>query len=420
MEAISGTRFKLFPQPSFVEAFEEPEVVFVSSPAGSLSPGPADHRMYTLFPVGKDAPYGIAPQGGGDIAAPPWEGDIHPPPEPDEDGHFDYLEPGTPQFEAAHLFGTIRFVLDIWEGYFGREIPWHSAKHFDRVELSILPSLDNAYSGYGFIEVGGSRKHGLYKPYSLNFDVIAHEVGHAIVYSEVGIPDPETAIGEYFGFHESAADLVALISSLHFNSLVDHLLMTTRGNLYTLNVASRMAELSENEQIRIAANDVRLSAFAKGWVKEHHLSQPLTGAFFDILVDIFHEVLVEEGMISSEMEDLSDRLLASPDYEPVMQGLFDEAFAASPDGFKAALLHARDVLGTYLAETWQRLDPDYLDYVDVAEAFLQVDAELSEGRFQRLSVGNFEMREIGQVRVGPQLEPLGKDSHANSVRTLVP
>lgn len=414
-----GTRFRLYPQAPVSEAFAEPEVAIVSSPAGSLSAGPADHRMYALFPIGKQEPYGIAPEGGDDVPMPPWEGEIHPPPEPDADGHFDHLEPGTPQFECAHLFGTVRFVLDVWEGYFGREIPWHSARHYERIELSMLPALQNAYSGYGFIEVGSNLRDGQYKPYSLNFDVIAHEVGHALIYSVIGIPDPGTARGEYFGFHESAADLVAMLSSLHFDSLVDDLLETTSGNLYMFNAINRMAELSANEQIRIAANDVRLRAFARGWVKEHQLSQPLTGAFFDIFVDIFHELLLEDGLITPEVEDLSDQLYDSPDYAEIMQAHFDEAFAANPDGFRAELLEARDVLGLYLAETWQRLDPDRLDFVAVAEAFLDVDAEHG-GRFQRLAYGNFKMRDIGDVAVGPQLEPLGADSHAASARTVMP
>lgn len=417
---MEGTRFLLYPQAPFSDAFAEPEVVVVSSPAGSLAPGPADNRMYTVFPIGKAEPYGIAPTGGGDAAMPPWEGDIHPPPEPDDEGHFDYLEPGTPQFEAAHLFGTVRFVLDVWEGYFGHEIPWHSARHYDRIELSMLPSLQNAYSGYGFIEMGSNLRNGEYQPYSLNFDVIAHEVGHALIYSVVGLPDPGTARGEYFAFHESAADLVAMLSSLHFNSLVDDLLLTTSGNLYMFNAINRMAELSANEQIRIAANDVRLRAFAKGWVKEHKLSQPLTGAFFDIFVDIFHEFLMEDGLISPEVEDLSDQLLATPEYADVMQGHFDEAFAADPDGFKSALLEARDILGLYLAETWRRLNADWLDFVDVAETFLQVDAEVNNRRFERLALGNFRMRDIGKVKVGPQLKPLGADSHAASARTVAP
>ena len=417
---MQGTRFKLYPQPDFPDELQEPEVVTVSSPAGSLGEGPSDHRMYTIFPIGKAAPYGINPHPGGDAPMPPWTGDVYPPAMPDAQGHFDYLQPGTPQFEAAHLFGTVRFVLDIWEGYFGRQIPWHSARHYDRLELTILPSLENAYSGYGFLEIGGDRKHGGYRPFSLNFDVIAHEVGHALIYSEVGVPDLSRTTGEYYGFHESAADLVALISSLHFNSLVDRLLHTTSGNLYRLNSITRMAELSGNAQIRIAANDVRLSEFEHGWIKEHQLSQPLTGAFFDILVDLFHECLLDYGAIDAYMEDLSDELLATPQYEPVMQALFDRAFALNPDAFKMALIDARDILGTFLADTWQQIDRNSLNFVDVARVFEAVDRAHTGGRFARLIAGNFAMRDIGRVRVGPQLAPLQDDSHANSVRTVVP
>jgi hypothetical protein len=416
---MDGTRFKLFPQPQFLDDFTEPETVMVSSVPGSLAAGPSDDRMYAIFPIGKSQPYGIAPEGSA-VLAPPWKGDIEAPAFPDAEGHFDYLEPGTPQFETAHLFGTVRFVMDIWEDYFGREIPWQSEGTYDRVELTILPSLENAYSGFGFLEMGGDQKNGGYKPFSLNFDVIAHELGHAIIYSEVGVPDPNHVTGEYFGFHESAADLVALISSLHFNSLVDLLLENTHGNLYMLNSANRMAELSDNTQIRIAANDKRLAEFADGWVKEHHLGQPLTGAFFDIFVDIFHEMLLDYGAISTELEDLSDQLLATSEYAPVMQGLFDEAYAANPEKFKLALIDARDILGTYLADTWQQLKKRDLNFADVAEIFLEVDRQHTGGRFSRIILGNFDIRDIGFVEVGPQLEPLHKDSHANSVRTMRP
>jgi hypothetical protein len=213
---------------------------------------------------------------------------------------------------------------------------------------------------------------------------------------------------------------VALVSSLHFNSVVDDLLLTTRGNLYMFNLFNRMAELSDNDEIRIAANDRRLREFARGWVKEHDLSEPLTGAFFDIFVDLFHDHLVEARVISPEVEDLSDRLLATPQYAPVMQRLFDRAFADHPDDFKLALLDTRDLFGTYLAETWMRLDADHLNYIDVADTFEAVDRDFSGGRYRRHIRGNFDMRDIGYVRVGPQLEPFGHDSHAGSARTLVP
>ena len=85
-----------------------------------------------------------------------------------------------------------------------------------------------------------------------------------------------------------------------------------------------------------------------------------------------------------------------------------------------ALLHTRDILGTYLADTWDVIETDDLNFIDVARVFEAVDRELSGGRYHRLIRGNFDMRDIGFVRVGPQLTPFGKDSHAASVRTVVP
>ena len=53
----TGTRFRLFAQSPVLRGFEEPETVWVSSPAGTLGPGPSDQRMYTVLPIEKK-PYG--------------------------------------------------------------------------------------------------------------------------------------------------------------------------------------------------------------------------------------------------------------------------------------------------------------------------------------------------------------------------
>ncbi len=419
----TGTRVRLFPQPPFLEAFREPEVVVLSPPAGSVGPGPSDDRMYAVLPQGKRLHYGIQQDRFGDsfYYQPPWTGEALPQAVPDANGHFDHLAPGTPQFEAAHLYGSVRFVLDVWEGYFGRRIGWHFERQYDQMELSVLPGFDNAMVGWGFIEVGGhTTGSGEFRPFSLNFDVVAHEVGHAIIYREVGIPTPATAQGEYYGFHESAADLVALLASMHFDSVIDHVLEQTRGNLYALNKLNRFAELTDNEQIRMAANDSRLADFARGWDSEHDLGQPLTGAMFDILVDVFHEQLLDRGLIAPEVEDLSDRLEGLPEYEEVMQAYFDEAFERSPQGFKESLLEARDYVGTYLADTLSLLDPHFLDYTDFSTMFERVDRDITGGRYGRIIRGNFAMRDIGFVEPGPRLSRPGADSHAFSERSLVP
>jgi hypothetical protein len=417
-----GTRFRLFPQPPFGSPIEA-ETVWVSSPAGSIGPGPSDTRMYAIDPVGSKPPYGInhGPFGTPFAYLPPWKGLVAPPVIPDGDGHFDYLQAGMAGFELAHLFGCVRFTLDVWEGYFGRPVPWHFSADYARLELTSLPAFTNAQAGYGFLEVGRYiTQNGAAAPFSLNFDIIAHEVGHLIIYSEIGEPTPATAVGEYYGFHESAADLVALVAAAHFDSVIDSLLEGTRGNLYVINRLNRMGEVSDNEQIRMVSNGVRLAVFANGWRDEHDLSLPLTGAVFDIWVDIFHESLLDRQLVSPEVEDLADQVERVPEYQGLIQSLFDQAYVLDPGGFKEALLEARDYMGRALAHTWWRLTPDYLSYRDVASALLEADRLLSGGRYQRLIARNFALRDIGRIAVGPRLEPPGGGSHAFSARTLAP
>ena len=89
---IIGTRFNLFLQPP--DGGSEPllETVTVSSPAGSIGPGPQDDFMYTIETIGNTEPYGVVRDNRGRyLHLPPWDGPIAPPVEPDADGHFDYL-----------------------------------------------------------------------------------------------------------------------------------------------------------------------------------------------------------------------------------------------------------------------------------------------------------------------------------------
>jgi len=418
-----GTRFKLFPQPPFLEEYGVPEIIEVSSPAGSVGPGPSDHRMFVVDPVNKTHSYGMHADARGEsyLYLPPWDGERYTPVMPDELGHFDYLEPGSREFECAHLFGTVRWVLDIWEGYFGREIEWHFSHAFAQLELILLNHWDNAQSGFGFIEVGYfDSDAGSHLPYALNFDILAHEVGHSIIYAEVGVPVPETEAGEYFGFHESAADLVALISAMHFDSVVDNLLHNTRGNLYTLNKLSRIAELSEYEQVRLAANTRRLSEFVDGWVDEHHLAQPLTGAMFDVFIDIFHSMLHQRGLMHTHLAAMADTLPAQDADEWEIQRQFDAVYENRHEEFKQCLLEARDIIGYWMAFACGHLTPHYFDYNDVMQTMLHADDVITRGRYRYSIEQNFAWRHIGSVSAGPRLPSAQAGGHVNTSRTVIP
>jgi hypothetical protein len=379
--------------------------------------------MRFVWPIGKRYPYGIniGPFGTPFLSLPPWKGPIAPPVEPGPDGHFDHIDIGTPEFEAAHLFAVTHFVMDVWEGYLGHPIRWHFSRDFERLELSILPDWDNGQIGYGYLEVGSARrKDGKILPFSLNFDVIAHEVGHGIIYSEVGVPALDAESGEYFGFHEAAADWVAMIAALHFPSVVESLLRTSRGNLYTYNELNRFSEFSKNEQIRDASNFLKLSDFENGWRDEHKLSEPLSGALFDIFVDVFHEALVETGAIDRSLEDLADIMLNRPEFEPELQAEFDLAYTQDPKAFAFALAETRDLIGEMLVVAWKRLSPDNLSYAKFADAMLAADEALTGGRLNEILLTNFWWRDIGMVRAGPQIGSHSFSSHSCSSRSATP
>ena len=418
-----GTRCRLFAQTPVAEAVEELEMVWLSPPAGSVGPGPSDQRMYVIDPVDKPIAYGqsVAAFGSPILSMPPWSGPLHPPAMPDRAGHLDHIPLGTPEFEAAHVYGAVRYAMDIWEGYLGGPFAWHFDRNHDRLEIVLLRHMANATAGYGYMEIGTvMTEDGLLSPFSLNFDVLAHEVGHLLLFGILGLPDPDRPDGEYYGLHESVADIVSLISSLHFDSVVDQLLDQTSGNLYTFNRLARFAELSTSEQIRLADNRARMVDYADGWHDEHHLAQPVTGAMFDILVDIFHENLLDRGLVTGEVEDLADLLQRDDSAQHIIQSLFDDAYQGQPEGFKEALIDARDDVGFALAATWTELDAAGLSYAAFSEQFLETDRELNGGRYQRLISNSLDWRQIGMIPPGPRLSPPDECSHMFSPRTMGP
>ena len=393
-----GTRFRLFAQDPALETFREPEMVWIDRPAGTIAPGPADERMYVVDPIGKPGPYEYP-------YLPPYMGPAFPPAMPDRDGHFDHLEIGSPGFRAAHMYATVRLVLDIWEGYAGHGIEWHFRETRRRLEL--VPYLDwaNAQAGFGFIEAGFALdERGEPRLHWQNFDVLAHELGHLLIYSQVGTPDPDTRTDQYQGFHESAADLVALVGCLHFHTVVDHVLRRSAGNLYYLTELSRIGELSETTQLRIADNDLRMSDVEDFSIYRnlncaiHELSQPLTGAVFDIFVDVYQQNLVDAGLISLDLDHASGRVSGIPVDDPAVEARFRSAYEGRHEAFKAVLLETRDYLGSGLARAWRRLSPHDLSYLDVLDAMLAVDRDLTGGRFARNIWESFAWREIDSSR----------------------
>lgn len=372
-----GTRFLLYPQAP--PGFATPERVWIDSPPGSIGPGPSDARLYAVLPAIDKLPY--APP----AHMPPFDGPILAPAMPDAQGHFDHLDPNSPQFLAAHLFGAARFTLDVWEGYLGGPVRWWHADRLPRIELIANVAWNNAHSGPGYIETGTRlNRAGDANLFCLNLDVVAHEIGHAIVFSELGIPPPGRLSAQYLAFHEAFSDLVALITALQFDSVIDRFLDQAWGNLYALSLINRVGELSDIEQIRAVDFEVGLSAFDGfdlrpdgGWDDpsgrnrtQHQLAQPLTAAIFCALIEVFQDALVTRGVIAPDDDTRGwSSAEVEEDLERLQRQIGSDLGRLRPE-FRAALREARDWTGRTLARTLKRLSPEDMTFQAIARIFL--------------------------------------------------
>jgi len=406
-------RLRIFPQSPLGGGIPRLETITVSPRAGSVGPGPSDRRMYAIEAPGKRPYRPDRPP-----ALPPWRGPVAGPALPSPLGHFDHLGPGDPGFRAVHLYGCARFALDVWQGYLGRPIPWHFERHFPRLELVALGPWANAHMGYGYLEVGQRPVPGGFADLALDFDVVGHEIGHALMMAFAGRFAPGRVTPDYEALHEASADWAAMIASLHMRTVVDELLETTRGDLGTANRLSRFAEFSSTRQIREANNDRTMWDLAAGWTSEHQLALPLIGGFFDAFVEVYKELLVARGAIPRALDELATRARGDPTRRLLVRRGFEKAFARRPSAFVDALAEARDIAATMLVGIWTRVDPERFRLGDIARHLEAIDRAEFGGRLRPVVFGSLARRGIGVVPPGPRLKPPGRSSHLHSERTI--
>ena len=205
-----------------------------------------------------------------------------------------------------------------------------------------------------------------------------------------------------------SADHVAAISSLYFRSVARRLLVQTRGNLYALNLVSRLGELSGNDQVRVLDNTVLMSHLRGlrlgpdgNWIdplglgrNQHAAAAPLSGAFWDCLVELYQDRLVARGAIGPRLDTRGWTREEVDEALGPLQDAVGAALERFEDDFFAALQAARDLTGLLLARCVQRLDPDDLDFATVAARFCEALVELGQGHLLPAFVENFLYREI--------------------------
>ena len=338
-------------------------MVWLSTPAGIVGAGPVDEQIKVVRPRYPKTPYAFP-----DL--PPFQGHQFPPIEPGPDGQLDGFLPDHEDFLAVHAYAAVRHVLDVWQNYHRDVIPWHFANH--QPQLEVIPELDwdNAQSGFGYLELGyNGNQPGPGSAYALNYDVVAHELGHQVLLSLMGTPENWQMLPVFGAFHESFADLTALLGLLHFETAIDRLLRRTRGELWLRNELNRIAELVDERQIRMASNPYRVSTAG---ATVHEQSRPITGALFDWLIDLYLDHLADDDLIDPSLVAFLRRhsRLDDRDADNVRRQV-SESYRKTPYAFRVALQRSRDVLGETLADAVTQMHPDYLDrYGYLADSLL--------------------------------------------------
>ncbi|MGH7106592.1 MAG: hypothetical protein ACREFT_08810 [Acetobacteraceae bacterium] len=349
--------------------------------------------MRCVNPICKDRPYDPPRY------MPPYRGPVHAPARPDSAGHFDWIPVECEQFLAAHTYGAVRRTLDIWEAELGHRIVWWHAASLPVLELIPTVHWANAHSGPGFIEMGHQpTESGGIAPFCLNYDVLAHETGHAILFSQIGTPPRGKVTREFLAFHESFSDLIAVIGILHFRAVATHVIEETRGDLYRPSDASRIGIISRTEQIRLATSsatmaevaDVQLAADGS-WIdpsgenrNQHAIAEPLTGGIFDILIEFYQDTLVRKRLIPEAADARGWTEAEVARASSLLDRAFGNSFVRFAPIFRAALDRARDLVAGCMAHAIRTLRPDTLNFGRVSARFLE--AAVASGQAHLLPV----------------------------------
>jgi hypothetical protein len=198
-----------------------PLATAIPVPSGRLQRGPANHRFHVVD-------VNVRGTGGKDPVRlhsdqSPW---VYQDPWGDCGGRLPVDAVTTEKFQAQNVFAIANHTLALFERYLGRRVPWRSGwPHLflvprgtlgpnaaytpdkQAVVFGWLPSFDDLPAVYT----------------CLSYDVIAHEVTHAILdglrprYVEPGLPDQ-------LAFHEALADVVAMLSVFELPGVAERLL----------------------------------------------------------------------------------------------------------------------------------------------------------------------------------------------------
>ena len=264
------------------------------------------------------------------------------PPTPDSD------RPGTPEFRYWNLAELLRRAADFWGQIIPADVTWHST-----VGPELRAALDDGDDLNAFYDRRGLRffHHtiaGVTVYSGESPDVVCHETGHAVLDAlQPHLWDVASAEGA--AFHESFADISAILSGLQLESLRVEMIAETNGQIARSSQVSRLAEqlgwairqLSPNsvemDCLRNAANqffyrspsELTPSAPASELSSEpHSFSRVFTGATLRALSGMFRQQARRDSdTLRQACLDIGRMLTAAVQSAPIVPAYYAQVAA---------------------------------------------------------------------------------------------
>lgn len=260
-------------------------------------------------------------------------------------------------FVAAH---AAKAAAESWAG---RDIMWGVKGVLD-IEPHAFLEFNAFYSGtthslfFGVVpyRLPGETQVKLFETVTA-WEMVAHECGHALHHTL----KPNRAPGDlgYDTWSESFSDQTAMWTSLQNRERVRNLLAATSGNFHQSNALSSTVEAfaaltGKGTGIRDAFHDKKVSETEE---EVHDRSEVFTGAAYKFFLTVYDEM-----KRTHEAEE--------------------------------ALRQAGQILGFFLTRATDYTPENEMTLEDVAKAYLKVDKEFFDCRYQRVLVDEFTRREI--------------------------
>jgi hypothetical protein len=263
----------------------------------------------------------------------------------------------TTAFEAANC---ARDAAEYWSG---RELDWGKDGRLDIIAHAFIdfnafysPTARTLFFGVVPHRLPGRPEVKMFELAS-SWEIVAHETGHAL--HEAIKPNRDSAHRGFKTWGESFADQVAMWTSLRDSDRIVRLLAETNGNLNESNALTRIGEAfatltGEGTGLRDAFHDKKVSDTSE---EEHDRSEVFTGALYRLFLTVYDGLKHEHGA-------------------------------------EQALRRAGQIMGTFLMRAADFTPENRMSLEDVAKAYLKVDKEYFDSRYNAFLVDEFMRREL--------------------------